>query len=254
LSDASSTSTLASSSTLATSFMTESTMMVSHNDLNEKGIRPDDDYYWTLQSWIMHLPKITLCHIISSTAQQHPKIYQQIVEEHCTGPPTHTPSEILCHLLTIKERAKVIVHGLDMLRPSEQFARAYDVADGLQCLVRLVTSTLHTPLQGHSLLALAGLWVIITMSLEAPSEVRQHLFHHAKFGRTFILEAMSVLKNYKQHPDAHAQWITTMHFLYPTHAEWVESLSQIGVRLARLDTSWEFRREYEEVTDIAKAY
>ncbi|KAF7727860.1 hypothetical protein EC973_006973 [Apophysomyces ossiformis] len=190
---------------------------------------------------------------------QYPKICQ-VIEEYQGGVnapwmTTSTPFEndMAAEISSIQDRARQIVHDLDHLRPSEQFARAVEVADELHRLVRLTSSTLHAPSHGHSLITLFGLLVIVLEGLKAPPEVRQHVFYHAKLGRIVILEMASVLKNYKGPALPPSQWSLLLS-VFDNGSHWLEQLEQVCAKMARYDVTWDFRQEYEDVVTIAARY
>ncbi|KAG0167676.1 hypothetical protein DFQ28_011326 [Apophysomyces sp. BC1034] len=250
------------SSSSGSSILTDSTLLVSHDDyLDEKGSIGGWVYSdpWALQTWIGGLPKVVLCHILSATAMQYPKICQ-VIEEHQGGmnvpwmvTTTGLGNDMAREISTIQARARQIVHDLDHLRPSEQFARAVEVSEDLHRLVRLTSNTLHAPTHGHSLVALLGLLVIVLEGLKAPPEVRQHVFYHAKLGRIVILEMASVLKNYKDSVLPPSQW-SLMLSVFEKNCHWLEQLEEACAKMARYDVTWDFRQEYEDVVTIAARY
>ncbi|KAL0079902.1 hypothetical protein J3Q64DRAFT_1751699 [Phycomyces blakesleeanus] len=234
------------------SVLSDSTLIVSHADLYDHCDEKLASSAWVFRSWISGLPKMVLCHILSNTALQNPALCDQMMADYRPSASTPTPDR-LGEILLAQERARSLVHGLDQLRPSEQFARAADIADELHSLVRLCSLTLHSSSQGHSLVALLGLLIIVQESLDAPPEVRQHVFYHAKFGRTVILEMAAVLKNHKNPPLSSSEWSAVVSILDPPQS-WLDSLANACTKIARYDVGWDFRNEYENVLDIARRY
>ena len=148
----------------------------------------------------------------------------------------------LQELDAIRKQAHAIVHRLDGLRPSEQFARSDEITHKLQHLVRLCVSTMHAPVHGRSILALLGLLIIAQKSFDAPSEVRQHIYYHGKFGRVVILEMANVLKNFKGEPLQLDNLLVDLELRH-----WRDQLQDVCARMAKYDTEWSYRKEYENV-------
>ncbi|KAI7879423.1 hypothetical protein K492DRAFT_163860 [Lichtheimia hyalospora FSU 10163] len=205
---------------------------------------------WSVQTLLSTLPKMSLCHLLTTTALKYPKVMEMIATTlHHYDNEQHNPLSYYRELVAIQEQAHAIVHSLDGLRPSEQFAREAEVAQELQRLVRLCTNTLYAAPQGHSLVALIGLLVIAREGLAASStEVRRYMFGGgaACLGRLVVLEMQAALKNYKVNPlessstDSRQQlkWI-------------IDVLKQVCAQMNECDPHWTFAQEYQNVVLIA---
>ncbi|KAI9488553.1 hypothetical protein BDB00DRAFT_791806 [Zychaea mexicana] len=206
---------------------------------------------WSLQTWLTGLPKMALCHILTTVAMKSPRV-MQMIEDHQPSanllknninkqhPMSPTPSattmtmtastlaeqqqrfppagDFYQEILRIQERARSIVHSLDGCRPSEQFANEAALAEELQRVVRWCTNTLHASTRGHSLAALMGLLAIAREGLSAIPEIRKYLFGKAHLGRMVVLEMSSVLKNFKNTTHLPDQWSLLLSILEAPHA------------------------------------
>ncbi|KAI8377820.1 uncharacterized protein BYT42DRAFT_571813 [Radiomyces spectabilis] len=245
------------------SMLSASTLWVSHDDgdvgkASGRGLYSD---IWALETWITGLPKVALCHILSSTVMQFPELIQTIEDdghfEGMIGPPSPHEVDLADELQCIKKRAHQIVHQLDHLRMSDQFKRASEVADEMHRLVRLCSNTLHAAPHGHSLFALAGLICIVAEAALAPVEVKQHLFCTTKFGRSVILEMGSVMKLFKGAPLASSQKKALLDVLNgdtDDESNWMNHLHHACAIMKHYDPHWDFANEYDQVSDIVSRY
>lgn len=211
-------------------------------------VQEDQDEQVDLQDWLSRLSKMALCQILSTTIADYPQvadnIYSRHYEKNYRKKKRITPNIEIEKLKSIQSQSRSIAHELDNQRPSEQFGRADETANALQQMVR----SLHIH-SDQSFLTLFGLIIIAQESLSAPSEVRQHIFYHAKFGRALILEISSVLKNFNyNHTGSDQYWNSLMKTC------WLTDLQEICSRLARYDITWEYRKEYSEVAVMAERY
>ncbi|GAN04347.1 hypothetical protein MAM1_0061c03807 [Mucor ambiguus] len=211
-------------------------------------VQEDQDEQLDIQDWLSRLSKMALCQILSTTIADYPQvadnIYTRHYEKNYRKKKRITPNIEIEKLKSIQTQARSIAHELDNQRPSEQFGRADETANALQQMVR----SLHIH-SDQSFLTLFGLIIIAQESLSAPSEVRQHIFYHAKFGRTLILEISSVLKNFNYaHSGSDQYWRSLM------KTSWLADLQEICSRLSRYDITWEYRKEYSEVAIMAERY
>ncbi|KAI8080799.1 uncharacterized protein B0P05DRAFT_459986, partial [Gilbertella persicaria] len=197
--------------------------------------------------WLSRLSKITLCQILTSTMNDYPQVIDGIYSRHyekiyyAKNKPKEEDT-----LVMVQQKARSIAHQLDNLRPSEQFGRAHEVATQLQALVRSL------PVHDHSsFISLFGLIILAQESLLAPTEVRQHIFYHAKLGRTLILEMSSLLKDFKSSMKVNHQHYWSS--LNQTES-WLSCLEQVCSKLSRYDITWEYRKEYQDVLIIAERY
>ncbi|CAO3652721.1 unnamed protein product [Cunninghamella blakesleeana] len=107
-----------------------------------------------------------------------------------TSPPMMT---LMKQLLIIQKNTCDVVHQLDHLRPSEQFAKSSITAQTLYQLIRYSTDKLRS----HSILALLSIMGITQEILDhAPSELKRQIFYKSKLGRLIILEMMTTLKTF----------------------------------------------------------
>ncbi|CAO3590451.1 unnamed protein product [Absidia cylindrospora] len=185
-------------------------------------------------------------------------------------------------VLLIQQHAREVVHQLDHLRPSEQFAKASMTAHSLHQLVRLAADTLRP----HSTLALLAILTIVQEILDASSsELRRHVFYRSKWGRTVILEMATILKTFTLPPTAASSHdaSTIDSFSSPTTSDnhsmlhlkkwstyliaclnpptvaneqgWIlDWLELICTSMAKYDPRWKFRHEYQDVIQMAKEY
>ncbi|KAI9263152.1 hypothetical protein BDA99DRAFT_438037 [Phascolomyces articulosus] len=211
---------------------------------------------WSLQTWLGGLSKMALCQIITTTAMKCPRVVLEMIEEY---QPNKNDFYHRREILAIRERAHIIIHSLDHLRPSEQFANEADLAEEIHCVVRWCTNTLHASPRGHSLAALMGLLVIAREGLAAVPEIRKYLFGEAHLGRIVILEMSGVLKNFKKpttiHQHAAAEYLlpNQWSFASPHHqVTWlIQSLGDVCAQMADCDKGWTYRQEYDNVVNIA---
>lgn len=211
-------------------------------------LQEEQDDQMEIQDWLSRLSKMALCQILTTTIADYPQvadgIYIRHYEKNYRKKKRITPNIEIEKLKSIQTKSRSIAHELDNQRPSEQFGRAGETADALQQMVR----SLHVQ-SDQSFLTLFGLIIIAQESLLAPSEVRQHIFYHAKFGRTLILEISSVLKNFNYNNGGSDQyWNSFM------DTSWLCDLQEICSRLSRYDITWEYRKEYSDVAIMAERY
>ncbi|KAI7851629.1 hypothetical protein BDC45DRAFT_515474 [Circinella umbellata] len=303
------------------SFMSESTLFVNadiaglfdEKCVQDPGIHMIPYDTWSLQTWINGLSRMALCQMITTTAVRCPRIILQMIEEYQPSTHSHQKQEqeqtkklksfynhliddnknqennSFCHyqeILTIQKRAQFIIHSLDHLRPSEQFANEPELAQEIQSLVRWCTNILHTSTRpssssssSSSLVALVGLLVIAREGLSAIPEIRKYLFGKAYLGRMVILEMSSVLKNFKESPLLHShsnshngtdynllllpyQWSLLLRILDPPQqiiqasyhyqVTWlIQLLSDICHQMASCDKEWFYFQEYNNVITMA---
>lgn len=305
--------------------MTESTLIVNpgtaglydEKHIEDPGVTMMAYDAWSVQALLSTLPKMSLCHLLTTTALKYPKVMEMIAttvtqdgtttaadkqQPFPVKPPCnlsssplvsasaqlhhhydneqqpHNPLSYYRELVSIQEQAYAIVHSLDGLRPSEQFAREAEVAQELQRLVRLCTNTLYAAPQGHSLIALIGLLVIAREGLAASStKVRRYMFGGgggACLGRLVVLEMQAALKNYKVNPlvepslsneqrGSEHQWPHLLRVLSPPKSvlaaadnrhqlTWIiDVLKQVCAQMAECDPHWTFAQEYHNVVVIA---
>lgn len=296
--------------------MTESTLIVNpgtaglydEKHIEDPGVTMMAYDAWSVQALLSTLPKMSLCHLLTTTALKYPKVMEMIattvtqdgttdqqqpypvtssscnfsspllssLQLHHYDNEQHNPLSYYRELVAIQEQAHAIVHSLDGLRPSEQFAREAEVAQELQRLVRLCTNTLYAAPQGHSLVALIGLLVIAREGLAASStEVRRYMFGGgaACLGRLVVLEMQAALKNYKVNPlepssseqrgNEKYQWPHLLRVLSPPKSilaaadsrqqlTWIiDVLKQVCAQMAECDPHWTFAQEYHNVVLIA---
>ncbi|KAG2220109.1 hypothetical protein INT45_005870 [Circinella minor] len=296
------------------SFMSESTLFVNadiaglfdEKFVQDAGIHMIPYDTWSLQTWMNGLSRMALCQIITTTAMKCPRIILQMIEEYQPSTQYHQKLQLqeqeqtnnhpindyknqenknsFCHyqeILTIQKRAQFIIHSLDHLRPSEQFANEPELAQEIQSLVRWCTNILHTSTtrsssssssSSSSLVTLVGLLVIAREGLSAIPEIRKYLFGKAYLGRMVILEMSSVLKNFKESP-LHSnsnnlllllpyQWSLLLRILDPPQhiiqasyhyqVSWlIQFLSDICHQMASCDKEWFYFQEYDNVITIA---
>ena len=272
---------------------------------------------WSVQTWLNGLSRMALCQIITSTAMKCPRVVLQMIEEYQPstkyyrkqGQKQTRSKSFYDHMMddmkdqdnnnfyhyqeivTIQKRARSILHSLDHLRPSEQFANEAELAHEIQCVVRWCTNTLHASQSASSsLVALVGLLVIAREGLSAVPEIRKYLFGKAYLGRMMILEMSSVLKNFKKSPLLHHyhsnlnnsmslaeatttttdynllklpyQWSLLLKVLdppqpiiqgsYHCQVTWlIQLLSDVCHEMASYDKEWMYFEEYDNVVTIA---
>ncbi|KAI9310563.1 hypothetical protein BX666DRAFT_1869350 [Dichotomocladium elegans] len=256
-------------SSSSASFMTESTLVVNGSDVyDEKGrnnLTTMAYDAWSLQTMLSNLPKIALCSLLTSTALKYPKVMQMIANEQPATwmLPKDDAQDYVRETQAIKDQARRVVHSLDGLRPSEQFARETEMAQELQRVVRFSTNTLHASPQGHSLVALVALMCVAKEGLCALPEVSKYIFGRAHLGRLLVLEMAGVLKNYKASHTLLAQWPNLLSILDPPKAvvaaadpadqlAWLmDVLSEVCAQMHDCDRHWAFGQEYENVVNIA---
>ncbi|KAI8638870.1 hypothetical protein BD408DRAFT_422389 [Parasitella parasitica] len=211
-------------------------------------VQEDQDDQLEIQDWLSRLSKMALCQILSTAIADYPQvadgIYTRHYEKNYRRKQQITSNIEIEKLKSIQTKSRAIAHELDNLRPSEQFGRAGETTEALQQMVR----SLHVH-SDQSFLTLFGLIVIAQESLLAPSEVRQHIFYHAKFGRTLILEISNILKNFN-----HTNSSNDKYWGYFRETSWLCELQEICSKLSRYDITWEYRKEYHEVANMAERY
>ncbi|CEP14109.1 hypothetical protein [Parasitella parasitica] len=218
-------------------------------------VQEDQDEQVELQDWLGKLSKMALCQILSSTIADYPQVADGIYIRHYEKnykikkkkrkqAQVITPNIEIEKLRSMQAEARAIAHELDNLRPSEQFGRAGETTEALLQMVR----SLHVH-SDQSFMTLFGLIIIAQESLLAPSEVRQHIFYHAKFGRTLILEISNILKNFNHTSGSSDQYWSSFR-----ETSWLSDLQEVCCRLARYDITWEYRKEYNEVAYMAERY
>ncbi|KAG2219666.1 hypothetical protein INT45_011850 [Circinella minor] len=280
-----------STSSSSCSFLTASTLIVSqHYDTNDDDIDINKDKkkdtllpadIWTLQSWLGGLSKSVLRQIVWMGMMQYhdstcwPELEQIQEEEKEMNKRKNDKKQnedVLHELKTIQEQANTLAHRLDTLRPSEQFAHAAQVAQEFQQLIRLCVHLLYT----KPLAAVLGIVLIVQQSFRAPPEVRQHVYYHAKLGRLIVLELESILK-YHHHGRRNNNGADGYHDDYfescatflsnnnndsnddedsdsNNDGSWLRQLKHLCAKLARYDTTWEFRQEYHNVVLLAEQF
>ncbi|KAI8076837.1 uncharacterized protein BX664DRAFT_344067 [Halteromyces radiatus] len=222
-----STATLLACDDLGNSIMDDSSAVLVPMTDNSNVDQPNRQHHsiWKFHKWIRSLPKLALLHLLSTTTIQQPAITYQLLEyqylqditnikinttnkkgrltfdqtkpiDTCNGNMSGDMDALLHEMTWIQNHARAIVHLLDHARPNEQFARAEEINDQLFSLVRLCTFQFHVH-WGDSFIALMALTLVAKECFDAPSEVRQCLFYRVKFGRTLILEMITVLKHWK---------------------------------------------------------
>ncbi|KAI8096281.1 uncharacterized protein BX664DRAFT_323534 [Halteromyces radiatus] len=194
----------------------------------------------------------------------------------------YQPLTLMKQVLMIQQHARDIIHQLDHLRPSEQFAKANLTAHSLHQLVRLSTDTLRS----HSILALLAIMTMVQELLDSsPAEVRRHVFYRSKWGRTVILEMASILKTFSSPTHFNILSSSTSSSLSSLHSikkreervrirKWTQYmiaslnpptmtneqgwmldwLQLICTSMARYDPHWKYRQEYQDVIHMAEEY
>ncbi|GAA5811314.1 hypothetical protein MFLAVUS_004747 [Mucor flavus] len=192
--------------------------------------------------WLFNLSKMALFKILTTTIEDYPQVANTIYDKHYNKKKDDV--EELKHL---RQQVRKIAHSLDKQRPSEQFGRASEISFNLN---QILYSTMIE--HQESLTSLFGLILLAQESLNCPSEVRQHLFSNAKFGRIIILEISKILKNFNEYNcrDFNHKWS-----LISTNDDtWFDSLQYVCNKLSRYDITWEYRKEYQDVIVISKRY
>ncbi|KAI8982348.1 hypothetical protein BDF20DRAFT_818763 [Mycotypha africana] len=148
-------------------------------------------------------------------------------------------------------QARSVANSLNHLRRSEQFARATEVAVALEGMIR----SLHLDSRHHRsssfFFIMFGLITLGHESLYAPAEVRQQIFYQYKFGRRLILEMSTALKNFESTPaEGYLYWWSSLY----EDEDWLSYLQDVCSKLVKYDITWEYRREYQDVVQIAERY
>ncbi|CAO3678100.1 unnamed protein product [Rhizopus stolonifer] len=237
------------------SFLSSSTCFV--DSFNQE----DQDEKWlmkksllndgVIQNWLNQLSNAALCQILTSAITDYPQVADTIQSYYFgrkyaeKGP---DQDRWVSELVALGKKAKKIAHSLDQCRISDQFSRASEVAVSLHLL--LCQFTQDVSVHGRSHVALFGLILIAQESLNTPTEVRQQIFSHDKFGRVLTLEMTSVLKNFKLPLLPNEDWFQ----IAPQKENWIVSLEQVCLKMARYDVTWEYRKEYQDVPTIAARY
>lgn len=229
------------------SFLSASTCIVNHPDEQDEKSLMRETYDGL--DWLNQLSNATLCQILTSAISNYPPLADHIQSYYRFGKKNHNQQDIwLSELISLSQKAKKIAHSLDHCRISEQFSRATEIAVSLHRLLSRFTQDVS--LHGPSHVALFGLILIAQESLSTPTEVRQQIFSHDKFGRVLILEMTSVLKNFKMPLLSNSDWFRVS----GKEEDWLVVLEQACLKMARYDITWEYRREYQDVPTIAARY
>ncbi|CEG65061.1 hypothetical protein RMATCC62417_01928 [Rhizopus microsporus] len=233
-------------------FLSASTLIVKHEDIIDEEkkslVKRNLLNENVVQNWLNQLSNATLCQILSSAISDYPQI-ADIIHSYYFG-----KKEVMDHdgwatqLKSLTKRAAIIAHSLDHYRVSDQFSRASEVATSLHLLLRQFAQDLSVHGPSHAILF--GLILVAQEALGAPSEVRQQIFTHDKFGRILILEMASVLKNFKLPLLPNEDW----HRITYQKDNWLVALEQVCSKMARYDITWEYRKEYQDVPMIAARY
>lgn len=192
--------------------------------------------------WLFNLSKMALFKILTTTIEDYPQVANTIYDKHF-----NKKKDDVEELKNLRQQVRKIAHSLDKQRPSEQFGRASEISFSMNQI-------LYSSMIEHqdSITSLFGLILLAQESLNCPSEVRQHLFSNAKFGRTIILEISKVLKNFNEYNcrDFNHKWS-----LISTNDDtWFDALQYVCNKLSRYDITWEYRKEYQDVIVISKRY
>ncbi|ORY95451.1 hypothetical protein BCR43DRAFT_493024 [Syncephalastrum racemosum] len=233
-SSSSSTSSFSHSSTLLEESLSDSQTAC------ETVTKPNVD--WTVQAWLGSMSRTALCQIIWRMHQSTLPVTTSTSTSASTADKTIFDSlsadeDDRRELKTIQAEAGRIAHQLDAYRPSEQFVLAKSVVQELQQLVRMCPHMTQSPIA-----AIRALLSIVQECFTAPPEVRQHIFYQSKLGRWVVLELAAVLKSNDPPTDR------------DTDMAWIDQLEDVCARLARYDTTWEYRQEYANVVEIAERY
>ncbi|ORX53672.1 hypothetical protein DM01DRAFT_1407806 [Hesseltinella vesiculosa] len=280
LSSSSSTSTGAHPQLNSTSDLSESTLWVDDVPVMGNIKHPTP---WAFYDWLRQLPRLAFLHLLSNTIIQQPEwVYPLLVyqfDQERTLPPTclqlesDDDQDIIQELAWLQLHARAIVHQHDRLRPNEQFARVDHIAESVLSLIRICA--MHST--ASSWPSLLALLLIAMECLDAPSQVRQHLFYRARLGRALILEITTVLKNYQEDPNdvqdvilplTRQQLLLARQFFPPAstssptssayedpdemHA-WYITLQYVCGTMASLDTQWIYHQDYHQAVTIASA-
>ncbi|KAI9260138.1 hypothetical protein BY458DRAFT_516679 [Sporodiniella umbellata] len=234
---------LSSSTCLVDSFIQEET---NEKSLTKKNLLNEG----MVQNWLNQLSNAALCQILTSAITDYPQVADTI-QSHYFGR-TYVAKKgsdgWITELVALKNKAHRIAHSLDHCRISDQFSKASKVAVSLHLLLRQFTQDVSV--HGRSHIALLGLILLAQESLNTPTEVRQQIFSHDKFGRVLTLEMASVLKNFKLPLLPNEDWYP----ISPQKENWIISLEQVCLKMARYDVTWEYRKEYQDVPTIAARY
>lgn len=244
------------------SFLTDSTCVVQEEDLTDgKGSYEEDEKSWAFHDFIGRLSKVALCQILTSTVADYPQVAGVIQDRYRHYEKnfynkkrrqrekmmdySQNEDEFVAELMSVQERTRLITHSLSNLRPSEQFARAGDVADDLRELLQLTLHLFHAHSANFTLLAFI---LISQQALDSPPEIRRHLFYQTKFGRVLILQMASVLKNFDTTSFLHHYWSRI------SDTDWLDTLKDIIHTLSRYDDSWEYKNDYQCIITMAERH
>lgn len=228
-----------SSASSTCSFLTGSTLFVDHDEKEAFDKPAGFEGGWSVLTWIRSLTRPSLCQVQWESMKR-------LAQE----------KEARRDLWMICGHAQQLTHSLDDVRPNEQFARAGEIAQDLEQLVRLCVHVL----QQNPLGIVVGLMLIVQQSLRAPAEVRQHLFYQTKLGRLVVLEMMNAFKYHHQHQPPHSDVLAVLRFFVEQQEgpdktkTWVQVLEQLCIKLSRYDATWEFREDYSRVVALAESY
>lgn len=236
----SSSPTTSSSSSSSTSSLHSSTLLdgalSDSQTACETVTKPNVD--WTVQAWLGSMSRTALCQIIWRMHQSTlPPTASTVATDKGLFDNLSTDEDDLRELETIQAEAGRIAHRLDAYRPSDQFVMAKAVVEELQQLVRMCPHMTQSPIA-----AIRALLSIVQECFTAPPEVRQHIFYQSKLGRWVVLELAAVLKSNDPPTDR------------KNDMAWIDQLEDVCARLARYDTTWEYRQEYANVVEIAERY
>ncbi|KAI8370707.1 uncharacterized protein BYT42DRAFT_583413 [Radiomyces spectabilis] len=244
----------AAASPSSCSFMTDSTLIVHHDTgYDYASFFPVTRQPWAVQNWITSLPKMALCQLLSTSVVLDTAKTNGLAANYkrWTGPAPSPSERFIAELMTVQQQASQVVHRLDGLRPSDQFAQAAQLAEAVQQLIRMCTSALYD----QSLTTLLGLLVIAQECLHTAPQVRKHLFHQAKLGRVLVLEMAKVLKGPRiADMTASQSMLSHGNDASQPNGNWLHRLEETCAELARLDPLWEFKQEYRDVVSIASRY
>lgn len=195
------------------------------------------------QDWLGQLSKMALRQILATTIADYPQIADGIYHRHYEKTFKKRKENDMIRLQSIQLKARNIAHEYDNLRRSDQFSKAKETANALEQVLKGI----HMK-SDQSFIALFSIILLAQESILAPSEIRQHIFYVAKFGRILILELSSILKNFKFD-------INKAHYDSLFRPEsWFQVLEEVCTRLYKYDPTWEHRKEYQDVIIMAQRF
>ncbi|KAI8335888.1 hypothetical protein BC941DRAFT_429670 [Chlamydoabsidia padenii] len=208
---------------------------------------------WSLGIWFKGLSKYKLYQMIMNL--QPLRYTSSTTIPHTDDIPSdNTMISPVNQLLSIQQQTHEIVHQLDHLRPSDQFAQADSITRSLHPLVRLSTDTLPWP---FSLLALLTI-VQELLNISTSAQLRRHVFYRCKWGRWIILEMATLLKTASL--DITIESTTTNQLLWDRlnhplqeQQHWILAWLELTcTSMAKYDHHWKFKQEYQDVIEMAK--